>query len=641
MQYINPIELLQLSNLEDSSQFDSNTLKKAKRRLYAEIDLSDDGHLNYYGLKLSKGDCERVIEELSDDEHKEFYLYLVSNRKLNEFLVNGSEDIFHNFKQDSIFKLPEFIRFISPFFAVKLGKVLSNKFETGDVGFIKLVLKTSFFVLQKDSTTAYKSTSDILQRRLDKISRIRKKIKDQTSRFSEDNIHEVVILVKENFSTDLLNSLPSYFDSQILKIANEINFLNVAIWDNFDNMQVSEDLLKHILTLKIDGLNKPTFQKNYEIVRGKNQQRLEEEKHTPILKKYAGYLIETKNKLQQIESKALSPSLLLTWVNSAISISEINEMPTVLDEIKNQVAFSLRAMSVSVWNSYSNIGVALDLINKANSIQGLRTETRENIKAATAQLIELKSKVEVANLVRRTTLPTNPQPQRYATGSSKSSDDNSGCLWLFIAVVVIGVIIAIANSNKSSSSSYNYENSSPSTVQSVPTNYSSDTPDSSAASASFEDYAEPAVSEYLGNQLSDGASPLDDCFGRGIYNGKATLTIENGGSSDAIVCLYSMELGRTIRNEYVQKSSSFTMSNIGQGSYKIRVFRGNDWNPTIDNSCGTKGNFESDVDFTEFDGIQYFEDNERGYTTARATLQTVVGGNASSSSIDQTTFFNN
>lgn len=643
MQYINPIELLQLSNLEDLSQFDSNTLKKAKRRLYAEIDLSDDGHLDYYGLKLSKGDCERVIEELSDDEHKEFYLYLVSNRKLNEFLVNGSEDIFQNFKQDSIFKLPEFIKFISPFFAVKLGKFLSNKFETGDVGFIKLVLKTSFFILQKDSTTAYKSTSDILQRRFDKISRIRRNIKDQTSTFSEDDIHEVVILVEENFPAELLNSLPSYFDSQILKIANEINFLNVAIWDNFDNMQVSEDLLKHILTLKIDGLNKPTFQKNYDIVRGKNQQRLEEEKHTPILKKYAGYLIETKNKLQQIESKALSPSLLLTWVNSSISISEINEMPSVLDEIKNQVAFSLRAMSVSVWNSYSNIGVALDLINKANSIQGLQTETRENINAATTQLIELKSKIDVANLVRRTTLPTRPQPQRYVTGSSKSSgsDDNSGCLWLFIAVVVIGIIIAIANSNKSSSSSYNYENSSPSTVQSVPADYSLDTPDSSAALTSSEDYAEPAASEYLGNQLSDGASPLDSCFGKGIYNGNATLTIDNGGNSDAIVCLYSIESGRTIRNEYVQKSSSFTMSNIGQGSYKIRVFYGNDWNPTIDNSCGTKGNFESDVNFSEFDGTEFFEDSERGYTTARITLYTVAGGNASSSSIDQTTFFNN
>ena len=57
MQYINPIEILQLSNLADSSLIDSDTIKKAKRRLFADIDLSDDGHYNYVGLQLSKGDC--------------------------------------------------------------------------------------------------------------------------------------------------------------------------------------------------------------------------------------------------------------------------------------------------------------------------------------------------------------------------------------------------------------------------------------------------------------------------------------------------------------------------------------------------------------------------------------------------------
>ena len=74
MQYINPVEILQLSYVADSSQIDSDTIKKAKRRLFADIDLSDDGHFNYYGLKLSKGDGERAIDELSNKDFKEFYL---------------------------------------------------------------------------------------------------------------------------------------------------------------------------------------------------------------------------------------------------------------------------------------------------------------------------------------------------------------------------------------------------------------------------------------------------------------------------------------------------------------------------------------------------------------------------------------
>ena len=155
----------------------------------------------------------------------------------------------------------------------------------------------------------------------------------------------------------------------------------------------------------------------------------------------------------------------------------------------------------------------------------------------------------------------------------------------------------------------------------------------------IEENQELPESEYKGNQLKNGSSPLDECFGRGVYNGNATLTIKNGSGSDAIVCLYSTSLERTIRNEYVQKNSNFKMDNIAQGSYKIRVFFGNDWNPARENACGTLGNFDSDVDFSEFDQEQFFEDSETGYTIATITLYAVSNGNASTSSINRTEFF--
>lgn len=644
MQYINPIEILQLANVADKNQIDSDIIKKAKRRLFADIDLSDEGHYNYYGLQLSKGDCERAIDELSNNDLKEFYIYLSSNQKLNEFLVNGNENVFEGFKQDSIFKLPEFINFISPYYAPKFDKAFSSAFEDEDIELLKSILKTSFLISQNNVNIAYKSVSNILQSRLAELSEIRTDIKNEESVYDDDDIHEVVDVVIDYFPTESINCLPNYFQSQILKIANEINYLNVAIWDNFDNTQVSQDLLEHILTLNIDGLNKPTFQKNYEIVKRKNQERIEEERNAPILRKYAGYLIQTKSKLEEIENKTLTPSSLLSWVNSSISIPDVNRLPRTFDEIKNQVALSLRAMSVSVWNSYSNIDVSLELINKASNITGLKYETQENLSDAKKQLTDLKTKIDIANLVRQRTVSAPSQTRTTTTTrttTSSNSDNNSGCLWLIGIAVVIGIIVAISNSNKSSSSynssSTNDSYTSPTTSYSNDNSYNSPT----TTTTPVEEYVPPVESEYKGNQLKDGASPLDGCFGKGLYRGNATLTIDNGGSSDAIVCLYSVSDGRTIRNEYVRKNSKFTMSNISQGTYKIRVFYGNDWNPNLTNSCGTKGNFETDVNFSEFDGTEYFEDSDRGYTNATITLYTVAGGNASSSSIDQSTFFNN
>lgn len=146
---------------------------------------------------------------------------------------------------------------------------------------------------------------------------------------------------------------------------------------------------------------------------------------------------------------------------------------------------------------------------------------------------------------------------------------------------------------------------------------------------------------YIGNQLQNGSSPFDDCFGKGIYSGNAILKIKNGASSDAIVCLYSISKSKTIRNEYVQKNTSFTMDNISQGSYKIKVFYGNNWNPELENPCGTIGFFKSDVNFSEFDGTEYFEDSYEGYTIASITLYTVEGGDATTSMISQSDFFSN
>lgn len=640
MQYINPIEILGLSNTTDTANIDNEIIKKAKRKLFAEIELSDNGLFEYYGLQITKSDCEKVIDELSSNDIKEFYLYLSTNKKLNTFLANGNNEVFKNFKQDSIFKLPEFIKFISRYFAPKFDKALLTAFENENEVYTKAILNTSSLIAQNDINTAYKSVSNNIQGKIFEISEIKNDIKNEVSNYDEDDIDELVSLVEEYFPSAILNCLPNYFHSQILKIANELNYLNVVIWDNFDNTQVCNDLLEHVLTLNIGGLNKPTFQKNYEIVRKKNQERIEQEKNAPILRKYAGYLIQTKSKISEIENKTITPTNLLSWINSNISISNVNNLPKVFDEIKNQVAISLRAMSVEVWNSYSNIDVSIDLINKANSITGLKLDTQQNIQDAKKHLTELKTKIDVANLVRQRTLtPTQSiHVSSPTTTSYKSKDDNSGCLWMIASIIVIAIIV-IVNTDKSSSNNY------PSTTESYiePATLENKSYSNIDSTQTINNQYTPPIeveSQYKGNQLNDGASPLTGCFGKGIYSGNATLTIKNGGNSDAIICLYSNSNDRTIRNEYVQKNSSFTMSNIAQGEYKIRVLYGNDWNPNLENNCGTNGNFESDVNFSEFDGTEYFEDSDRGYTNATITLYTVSNGNASSSAIDQSTFFN-
>ncbi len=144
------------------------------------------------------------------------------------------------------------------------------------------------------------------------------------------------------------------------------------------------------------------------------------------------------------------------------------------------------------------------------------------------------------------------------------------------------------------------------------------------------------------NQLENGASPLDDCFGTGRYAGQAYIVFKNSNTSDAIVCLVNNSTDKTIRNEYIRKGTDFKMSSIPSGTYYLKVYYGNNWNKNKTNFCGTKGAFEYSESFSKSDNytdLIQIENNANSYTTGTITLYTVAGGNMGSKNMSKEDFF--
>ncbi len=631
MQFVNPIEILELSSFTDTSSIDNETIKKAKRRLFADIELSDDEEYNYHGIKITKGTCEKVIDEITTSKDaKEFYFYIANNQPLNKFLVNGNTEIFKNFKQDSIFKVKEFVDFFSPYYAVKFDKALRIAFENDNKTELNTIINTSFLIAQTDVNTAYKGVSNIILNRVSEIDEITKDIRNGESLYDDDDIETVVALVKKYFPSKTLNLLPKYFESQILKTANSINFLSISIWDNFDNPQVCADLLEHILTLNIEGIDKPAFENNLKIAILASKERIEEEQNAPILTKYADLVINTKAKLEEIEKKQITPNSLIVWVNSIYNISEINQLSPAFEEVRNLLAQLLRAMSVATWNSYSNIDISLELINKGLQIEKLNTETIDKLILAKNELTEIQRKIKPV---------ITPQAKVTNTSNLENNDTVNG---LWILLLIVGLIVVLFLIFGGSKKSTTYDNQSTPTFNSP--NQEEVVVDTMAAASN--DYEQPVkvVSKYLGNQLKNGASPLNGCFGKGKFGGQAYITFMNSNSTDAIVCLVSVYNSKTIRNEYIRAGQNYTMKNIPTGTYFLKVCYGNDWNPKMENFCGTKGAFESDVHFSKSENPSDYisiENSEYSYTTGTITLYSVQDGNMSTQSSSQEEFFNN
>jgi len=391
MQFINPVEILELDTSEISS-VDNSLIKKAKRKLFADIDLSDNGHFEYKGHSLTKNDCEKVIDELESPNALEFYSHLAKNNLLNDFLVNGNDKLFSSFKQESIYKLPEFIKFISPFFAPKFDKALLKAFVDEDSEKLRSILRTQSLISTADLNIAFKSLSIEIQNRIQQIDSLTKEIKNEESKYSDDDIEDVIDLVVDIFPTETLNQLPAYFQSQINKIAAAINFLQLAIWNEFNTTSVSLHLLEHLLELNIESVSKPTFQKNYDIVKKKHEERIEQEKNAPVLKHWAEILINLRAIAAKIDDKQIKPKDAQQTINSILT-EELNSLPSFADEIRISIAYSLRGISVSMWNTHRDIDSAIKTISKALNIN-LSASDKSKLTADLTKLKEIKKEID-------------------------------------------------------------------------------------------------------------------------------------------------------------------------------------------------------------------------------------------------------
>ncbi|SDM53381.1 DnaJ domain-containing protein [Catalinimonas alkaloidigena] len=154
----------------------------------------------------------------------------------------------------------------------------------------------------------------------------------------------------------------------------------------------------------------------------------------------------------------------------------------------------------------------------------------------------------------------------------------------------------------------------------------------------------PLASKWKNNQLNTGDSPYDNYFGKGIYdkNYYNQITIQNGQDADVVVCLTNYNSNKTIRNEYIRAGDSFKMTSIPNGTYYIKTFYGNDWNPDALVMGRITGFFDTSPGFSQsaqYDDLIRLQQTQEGYSIYEITLYPVVGGNMESQPITAGDFF--
>jgi hypothetical protein len=212
MTFLNPITILKL-NILDIEEVDYSIIKKAKKRLFADIDLSDTGSLNYLGQSFSRSEIEYLVNQLDDVDLLEIYFQISQNPELEFFLSSSDGSLFNNFNLNDFFYKRNVISFISPFYTESFNKIILDfylKYDSNTFGqFVSLAHIIDIQHIEK----AYKSLINYLKEQTEIINDISSLIREKEGKIKKGDISTQF----NNFKSKLINTkikvLPSIFQS--------------------------------------------------------------------------------------------------------------------------------------------------------------------------------------------------------------------------------------------------------------------------------------------------------------------------------------------------------------------------------------------------------------------------------------------
>jgi hypothetical protein len=382
MNFVNPYEVLELDTLDNSE------IKKAKRKKLTEFDLSDDGTIEFKNFKIHKADFLKATDDLDNEQKSQFYWSIKNNPELSSFLSSGDTWFFVNYQTQRIFSNPDFIEFVSPYFAYQYNKVLFQTFEEENSSLLKKLSANPILVSPSQTDKAYQSLREFLNTQIQDLNQTKTDIENEESHYEEDNVEEVFTDLQEQINVNIYNILPSYFQSQRNDIAQKLRNISVAVFNNLNSSEVSLQIIKYALQLSINNLTKQNLEKDYNQIAEIHKEREEAEKYAPLLLKYALAIRQLQELIQGVKNNS-NTNALISKVNSSVNIDDLNKQPNVFDEIREQIALAIRALSVEVFNQHSDLETANSLIKTAQKINVSDIETKQRIREAANDLQDI------------------------------------------------------------------------------------------------------------------------------------------------------------------------------------------------------------------------------------------------------------
>ncbi|MCU0352224.1 MAG: hypothetical protein MUD08_00575 [Cytophagales bacterium] len=212
--YVSPFRLLDVSSLaSDGGLTDKKDLSKTKKKLLAEIELSDTQTVRVGSNQFSKNDILQFFDTIEDIDNLTYHQAIYQDKALLDFLENGNLDPKSHFSNSTLYQDADFGRFLSPYFAKSLGFLFQKSVRRKTVHATDyLVCKNLFENAEKmHSDTLEQAYVDVTQHLAKRITKLRAIHQDTKEKASVGDCKQEVLDACSFYLICTLNALPNYF----------------------------------------------------------------------------------------------------------------------------------------------------------------------------------------------------------------------------------------------------------------------------------------------------------------------------------------------------------------------------------------------------------------------------------------------
>jgi hypothetical protein len=259
MKYINPLSLL--SELSDDSDVltDRRQLSLQKKKLLAEIELSERNTLVASGVELNKNDVLNLFDKLADTNALQFHQAIAADTTLLHFLTEGFFNGDELFNDNKLYHDALFIDFISPYYEEVFTNAVLKAFYDVDTWTMQTLWANPMLMDGDHREKSYRRLNRYLYEQKNKLLLLKQQSVDErkASRFEFERY----------FNGDLvamLNKLPTEFHEFVDDYA--LDLINTGVELQNIEPRLAVEILHNVRLLHCDDYIQQQNEERYKVM---------------------------------------------------------------------------------------------------------------------------------------------------------------------------------------------------------------------------------------------------------------------------------------------------------------------------------------------------------------------------------------